>query len=110
MLVVLPGVRWPLKSALVIVTVVPSCDQVPFQPPACCCHPVGHTNFSVQPLMSLPPLLVRSMLATKPLPQLEVSVKRTPQELWAGAVVLTVTGGEAQETRPARSRAITLTV
>src|SRR5436853_7770138 len=105
MLAVLPGVRWPLKSALVIVTVVPACDQVPFQPPACCCHGVGQTNLSVHPLMSLDPLLVRSTLPTKPLPQLLTSVKRTPQELWAGAVVLTVTGGEAQETRPARSRA-----
>jgi hypothetical protein len=55
-------------------------------------------------------LFVMSMPATKPLPQLVVSVKRTAQELCAGAVVVTVTGGEDQDTRPVVSRASTLTV
>src|SRR5690348_3083775 len=110
MLAVLPGGWWPLKSALVMVAVVACFDRVAFLRPACCCHGVGQVNRSVQPLRSLDPLLVRSTLATKPLPQSLASVKRTPQELVAGAVVVIVTGGEDQDTRPARSRATTFTV
>src|SRR2546421_2201386 len=108
MLTVSPAARRRLKSALVTVTVLPVCVQVPFQPPACCCQLVGQAKVSVQPSIGFEPLLVMSMLATKPLPQLLVSVKRTPQELCGGAGVVTVTGGEGQDTRPAASRGRTL--
>src|SRR5215471_3528713 len=110
MLVVSPGLRVRLKSALVTVTPVPDWVQVPFQPPAICCRPVGQAKFNVQPSRRLVPVLVMSTLATKPLPQLLTSVRVTLQGLDAGVPVVMVSGGEAGDSLPALSRASTLTV
>src|SRR2546429_7486257 len=104
-----PASFW-LKLALVTWTSWPVCVQVPFQPPPLVCQVVGQVNVNVQPSSGFWSLLVMSMLPTKPLPQSAVSAKWTEQVLVAGAPVVTVSGGDAQETLPAPSLARTLTV
>src|SRR5689334_6876182 len=99
-----------LKSALVTRTEAPDWLQVPFQPPAICCRPVGKSNVSVQPSTGFLSLLTRSTLATKPLPQSLTSANRTAQVLDCGVPVVMVRGGDAQDTRPEPSRASTFRV
>src|SRR5690349_12509065 len=84
--------------------------HVALQPLCTVCHAVGQVKVRVQPVTGAGPLLVMSTAPTKPLPQSVVSVRRTVQLLVAGAVVVSVSGSDDQETPPAVSRASTLTV
>src|SRR5688572_8802809 len=110
MFAVAPGEMVRLKSALLTLTAAPVWVQVPFQPPFICCHAVGQVKARFQVSIGWFPVLAMSMLPTKPLPQLLVSVKVTAQVDVAGVPVRKVTGGEAHETRPEPSRAITFAV
>src|SRR3954451_11300023 len=108
--VVAPAARWRVASMLVTRTAVPVCVQVAFHPLLTCWPVVGQLNARVQPSIGSVPVFVMSTLVTSPLPQSLVSVKATVQALFAGLVVVNISGGDGGDTRPAPSRAITLTV
>src|SRR4051794_40761975 len=105
-----PAARGRLVSRLVTRTDVPVCVQAAFHELLICWPEVGQLNARVQPAIGSVPLFVISTLVTSPLPQSEVSVKATVQELFAGLVVVNTSGGDGCDTRAAPSRAVTLIV
>jgi hypothetical protein len=60
-----PAAMDALYALLVIVTVLPLCENVPFQPCAIFC-PLANENCKLQPLMAVEPVFVMVKDAAKP--------------------------------------------
>src|SRR6185312_3764537 len=97
----------PFQLALVTVTVWPDWVQLPFQPEPMPSPASGQVKVSVQLLIAVAALLVRTMEAPKPPGQLLLMAKWTAQEAPAGGGTVKVAGDEGSDGLPWVSTATT---